>query len=197
MQTQSLPLFPLKTVLVPGAVLGLRVFEPRYLDMVGECGRSGEGFGICLIIEGEEAGAPATTAAFGTQVQIEDFGSDDDGLLTLKVRGTRRFRVRDARVRDNGLVVADVDWREEVAGGDLQPQHSLLAILLERILEQVGGEHDKPSSAQLDDATWVGWRLAELLPLTAEQRQGLLQEDDPGTRLDQLLELLPTLESAC
>lgn len=190
--TDMLPLFPLKTVLVPGAVLGLRVFEPRYLDMVGDCSRSGEGFGICLVLEGDAA-VPTSTAAFGTQARIEDFGNGKDGLLTLQVRGARRFRVRDTRVRDNGLVVAQVDWQLPDCDDELQPQHSLLSTLLERILEQVGGEHAKVSPTQLDNAAWVGWRLAELLPLSDEQRQGLLQEDDPHTRLDQLLEILPQL----
>ena len=112
MEAGTLGLFPLHAVLVPGAALGLRVFEPRYLDLVRECGRSGGGFGVCLIMEGEEAGAAATPAAFGTEAMIEDFDTDDSGVLTLRVRGRRRFRVERTRVRDNGLVVGEVEWRD-------------------------------------------------------------------------------------
>ena len=187
MEQESLGLFPLHAVLVPGAVLGLRVFEPRYLDLVRECGRDGTGFGICLILEGEEAGAAATPAAFGTEALIEDFDTDDAGLLTLRVRGRRRFRVQRTRVRDNGLVVADVEWREPDPDDELRPEHGLLALLLQRILEQAGGEHADAPPARFDDAAWVGWRLAELLPLPDPQRQSLLQEDDPHARLQQLL----------
>jgi Lon protease-like protein len=187
----SLPLFPLRTVLVPGAALGLRLFERRYLDMVRECGRSGRGFGVCLILSGEEAGAPATPAAFGTEARIEDFGSGEDGLLTLQVRGARRFHVERSRVRDNGLLVADVRWCDPDPDEELLPQHALLATLLERLLEQVGGEHANAGPARFDDAAWVGWRLAELLPLEPVQRQALLQQDDPHARLDALLALLP------
>lgn len=190
MPAESLPLFPLHTVLVPGAALGLRVFEPRYLDLVRECGRSGGGFGICLILDGEEAGAPATPAAFGTEAVIEDFGTSDDGLLTLQVRGARRFHVRRTRVRDNGLMVADIAWRGDHDVDELRPQHGLLAMLLERILEQVGGEHAQAPATRLDDAAWIGWRLAELLPLSDGQRQSLLQDDDPHARLDQLLGMI-------
>ena len=191
MPAQSLPLFPLHTVLVPGASLGLRVFEARYLDMVRECGRSGEGFGICLVIDGEEAGqTPASTAAFGTEALIEDFGTGDDGLLTLQVRGARRFRVCRAHVRDNGLVVADIDWCDADDAQELRPQHGLLATVLQRILEQVGGEHADAPPSKLDDAVWVGWRLAEFLPLSDAQRQSLLQDEDPHARLDQLLGML-------
>src|SRR5687768_5066986 len=110
--TESLGLFPLHTVLLPGAALGLRVFERRYLDLVRDCGRSGRGFGVCLILDGNEVGAPASAAAFGTEALIEDFGSGDDGLLTLRVRGARRFHVNRVRVRDSGLQVADVSWCE-------------------------------------------------------------------------------------
>jgi Lon protease-like protein len=188
---ESLPLFPLKTVLVPGATLGLRVFEPRYLDLVRECGHDGRGFGICLILEGEEAGATTTSAAFGTEARIEDFGADAGGLLTLQVRGARRFHVRRTRVRDNGLVVAQVEWCDPDPDDELRPEHAVLGMLLRGILEQVGGEHATAPPARFDDAGWVGWRLAELLPLDDEQRQLLLQEDDPHARLDALLALLP------
>ena len=188
----SLPLFPLHKVLVPGAPLDLRIFEPRYLDMVRDCGRSGSGFGVCLILAGEETGAAATPAAWGTEAVIEDFGTTPEGLLALRVRGTRRFQVTRTRVRDNGLLVGEVAFREDASAAPagslrLRPEHALLAELLRRILGQVGGEHADPAPALFDDAPWVGWRLAELLPLTPAQRQLLLQVDDPHARLQRLL----------
>src|SRR5690606_2896388 len=158
MERQSLGLFPLNAVLVPGALLELRVFEPRYLDLVRECGRDGAGFGVCMIIDGAETGAAATPAAFGTEAQIEDFGTDARGLLTWRVRGHRRFRVQRTRVRDNGLVVGDVEWREPDPDDELRPEHAMLATLLQRILEQVGDARIDAGPAQLDDAAWVGWR---------------------------------------
>ena len=189
----ALPLFPLHAVLVPGAALELRIFEPRYLDMVRECGRTGNGFGVCLILEGEEAGAPAIPAAWGTEAVVEDFDTTPEGLLMLRVRGMRRFEVVRTRVRDNGLVVGDVAFhadRAEAPGASmrLRPEHALLAELLRRILAQVGGEHADPAPALFEDAPWVGWRLAELLPLTPAQRQILLQLDDPHARLQRLLD---------
>ena len=188
---ESLNLFPLHEVLVPGAALGLRVFEARYLDLVRECGRSGSGFGVCLILAGSESGAPATSAAFGTEAVIEDFGSDATGVLTLQVRGHRRFRVQHVRVRDNGRQVAEVSWCEADPVQPLRPEHGLLAVLLQSLLDRFGGEHAMAPSALLDDASWVSWRLAELLPLDDAQRLRLLQIDDPNTRLDQVLALLP------
>lgn len=188
-EASSLPLFPLHTVLVPGAALDLRIFERRYLDMVRECGRGGSGFGVCLILDGQEAGTPATPAAFGTEAVIEDFGTTPEGLLSLRVRGQRRFHVRHVRVRDNGLVIADIDYiDEDAASARLRPEHALLAELLRRILAQVGGEHADAAPRLFEDAAWVSWRLVELLPLSMPQRQSLLQLDDPHVRLQRLLE---------
>ena len=95
------------------------------------------------------------------------------------------------RVRNNGLIIAEVDWREPEPDDELRPEHALLAVLLQRILEQVGGEHAKAAAACFDDATWVSWRLVELLPLSDQHRQARLQEDDPHARLDLLLALMP------
>jgi len=190
MANESLSLFPLHTVLLPGASLGLRVFEARYLDLVRDCGRSGRGFGVCMIIKGDEVGAPATAAAFGTEAVIEDFGQGDDGLLTLRVRGARRFHVERARVRDNGLQVADVRWCEAGAIEPVRPEHGLLSVLLESLIEKSGSEYAHADRALFDDAAWVGWRLAELLPLHDAQRQELLQLDDPHARLDRILALV-------
>ena len=188
--SSSLPLFPLRTVLVPGAALALRVFEPRYLDLVRECGRHGSTFGVCLLLDGEEAGVATSTAAVGTEAAIEDFGAGDGGLLALSLRGRRRFQARHTRVRDNGLIVATVDWRDPDTDDELRPEHAVLGQVLRHILEQVGGAHAQAAVTRLDDAAWVSWRLVELLPLSDRQRQALLQEDDPHARLDQLLELV-------
>ncbi|AZR25680.1 ATP-dependent protease [Xanthomonas vasicola pv. arecae] len=190
-ETSALPLFPLHNVLLPGAAMGLRVFERRYLDLVRESGRNGTSFGVCLILDGTEVGAPATPAAFGTEVRIEDFDVGADGVLVLRSRGTRRFHVQRSRIRHNGLVVGEVHWCEPDSDDELRPEHSLLATLLERMLEQVGGEFASVGPGLLDQAAWVGWRLAELLPLTEQQRLLLLQQDDPHQRLDQVLAWMP------
>jgi Lon protease-like protein len=185
----SLPLFPLHTVLVPGAALDLRIFERRYLDMIRDCGRSGSGFGVCLILDGNEAGAAALPAAFGTEALVEDFDTTPEGLLSLRVRGRRRFHVLRTRVRDTGLVVAEIEWREDDAVSPrLRPEHALLAELLRRILLQIASDHAEPAPMLFENAAWVGWRLAELLPLAMPQRQELLQLDDPHARLQRLLD---------
>ena len=188
-----MPLFPLGTVLLPGAELSLRIFEPRYLDLVRACCRDDTGFGVCAILDGHEVGAPATPAALGTEALIVDFASLPDGLLGISVRGERRFRVRRTRVRHNGLIVADIDWLPPTECSPLAIEHELLATLLQRLIERIGGTHAKAAPEHYRDADWVGWRLAELLPLTLPQRQSVLQEDDAHRRMQRLLELVATL----
>lgn len=195
-EATALPLFPLHSVLLPGAVLGLRVFERRYLDLLRDCGRSGGTFGCCLILQGDETGQPAIPAAHGVEARVEDFDMGADGVLQLRLRGARRFHVEQVRVRDNGLVVAQVRWCPPDSDDELRPQHALLGLLLNHIIEQAGPEYAPASPVLLDQAAWVGWQLAQLLPLQARQRLHLLQMDDPHARLQQLLAWIPAADSA-
>ena len=194
MPAASLPLFPLHTVLVPGAQLQLRIFEPRFLDLVGSCSRDGSGFGVCLILDGSEAGQPAAPVAVGTEARIVDFTTLPDGLLGITVQGGRRFHVERTRVRDNGLIVAEVTWLNDPESTALAVEYDLLATLLRRLIEHIGGIHARAAMAAYADPAWVSWRLAELLPITLADRQSLLQECGPETRLQRLLELIAQLQ---
>lgn len=182
----SLLLLPYTAVLVPGAGLTLRLVDPGHLELVRECSRRNVGFAICLLDEARlEAGT--APAACGTQACIEDFSTGGDGVPTLRVRGGRRFHVRHREAGDNGVITAKVDWCDPDSDDALRPEHAVLGLVLARILQQAGVD---ATPAQLDTAAWVGWRLAEWLPVSERQRQELLQEDDPHARLDQLLVLL-------
>ena len=106
----TLPLFPLNTVLFPGGPLRLRIFEPRYLDMVSRCMREDTGFGVALIVAGREAGGSAQTVEIGTLARIVDFEQLDDGLLGITARGERRFRIVHVHQESDGLNVCHVEW---------------------------------------------------------------------------------------
>jgi Lon protease-like protein len=192
----DIPLFPLNTVLYPGGVLELRVFERRYLDLVRDCARNGAGFGVCLILHGQEAGEPAVPAAVGTLANIVDFYTSDDGLLGIRADGGARFRVAHTRVRDNGLVHGDAHFWPDEASVPLPPEHALLATILERLLERMGGAHARAGRGRYDDASWVGFRLGEALPLENRERQHLLQMTNPLERLTQLMHYLPRFQRA-
>jgi Lon protease-like protein len=190
----EIPLFPLNAVLFPGSTLGLRIFEARYLDMVRECARSGRGFGVCLIMQGHEAGEPALPAAVGTLASIVDFDTLPDGLLGISVTGGARFRVQKSRVRGNGLVIGEVrEWPDE----PIMPvpvEFSLLPAILERLAEQAGLSWRNGPRERYEDASWVGFRLAELLPLGDAERQQLLEVTDPVERLTALRDAMPRFQ---
>jgi len=187
----ELPLFPLHTVLLPGGPLQLQIFEPRYVDMVGRCMRTGTPFGVVRIIEGSEAGTVSDTATTGTSARIIDFHTLSNGLLGLLCLGERVFRLRSRRSQADGLVMGEVSWQAPCAGVPVAPQFAALVTALREVLPRL-----PPTYAHIPrnfaDAEWVSYRLLELLPLTAEQRQHSLEAHDPVERLEWLAPLLPT-----
>lgn len=190
----ELPLFPLHTVLFPGAALQLRIFEPRYLDMVRECARRELGFGVCLILDGYEVGEAARPAAVGTVATLTDFHTTAEGLLGIVARGGTRFRVERTRVRSDGLLHGDVQpWPDEPAI-EVPPEFGLLQTILERLIETMGPEWRNAPKSSYDDASWLGLRLAELLPLANPERQRMLELTDPLQRLAEVRDILPRFQ---
>lgn len=187
-ETQRLPLFPLKTVLFPEGALPLRVFEPRYMDMVTRCMREGSAFGVCLIAAGEEVGEAALPHPVGTEACIERWDMEQAGLLTLLVRGGRRFRVTDHEVERSGLLVAEVRWLPEPAPQPVPAAQRDLLPLLQTIVAELGERLPPPH--RFEDAAWVGARYAELLPIPLQARQRLLELDDIVSRLEILQQFL-------
>jgi uncharacterized protein len=192
----DLPLFPLGTVLYPGGQLTLRIFEPRYLDMIRDCARTGTAFGVCLILKGQEVGEPALPAAIGTLASIVDFHNRDDGLLGILAQGGERFRVARTRVRSDGLVRGDIEpWPAEPAQ-EVPVEFALLQTILERLIENLAPHWRNAPRHLYDDASWLGFRLAELLPLQADEQQRLLELTDPIKRLAELRDILPRFQRA-
>ncbi len=190
----DVPLFPLATVLFPRGPLELRVFEPRYIDLVRECTRADRAFGVCLILEGQEAGGPASPAAVGTLARIVDFFTSEEGLLGIRIEGGERFRVDRARVRADGQLRGDLVCWESEPTCEVAPEYGLLVTILERLVEQMAPMWKDAPREHYDDASWVGFRLSELLPLATDERQQLLEMTDPSERLAWLLEALPRFQ---
>lgn len=190
----DLPLFPLDAVLFPGGRLQLRIFEARYLDLVRECTRKGSGFGVCLILDGREAGEPATPSAVGTIARITDFHTGGDGLLVVLAEGEERFRVLRSRVRADGQLRGDLRvWPAEPLA-PVPVEFALLQDIAERLVETMAPKWRNVARSQYDDASWLGFRLAELLPLAHHEQQRLLELTDPLRRLAELRDILPRFQ---
>lgn len=185
--TQEIFLFPLNTVLFPDGVLPLKVFEQRYIEMTKACLRDNAPFGVCLIREGREVGAAALPAPVGCLASIVEWDMPQLGLFHLLARGGRRFRMHETRIAANQLISASVELLPpDPAGGDVD---ALCGGILKTIIEKLGADRF-PAPIRLTDAAWVGYRLAEVLPLEAAAKQELLELEDVTARFERLRRFL-------
>jgi uncharacterized protein len=187
--TAPLALFPLKQVLMPGALLALRVFEARYLDLVSRCMRSGEPFGIINLRQGAEAGAgqgAVELESVGTLAHIDDVDAEQNGILHLRCHGGQRFRCVDTPTQSgNGLWTANVRVLPadplRAPGAAMNPTVQALEDAIQQL--QKLDQHPFELPPRLDDAGWVANRWCELLPIDRSAKQKLMELSDPMIRL--------------
>jgi uncharacterized protein len=184
----EVPLFPLNTVLFPGGPLPLRIFEPRYLDMISACLRNDSPFGVLLIRDGGETG-PATTHSVGTLARISDWYQGSDGLLGVTAVGEHRFRLLSSHRMDSGLNVGEVEILPDEPPMPLPEEYRSLSQILAGVLDDLGRLYES-LDRRLDDAAWVTTRFVEILPLDLEQKQRCLEQSDPVSRLRIVRDLL-------
>lgn len=185
----SLALFPLSTVLFPGGVLPLRIFEARYTDMVRECMRLERPFGVCLITSGGEVGESAAHESIGCLAQIEDVDMEQPGVLRIRTLGTRRFRVESTEAGANRLIRSRVTLLPEDPMIAVPEEHSECVGLVRRMVQEI--ERTVPDTSQrmitgplqYESAGWVANRIAEFLPIPGTSKYRLMTMDDPLDRL--------------
>lgn len=190
----SLPLFPLETVLFPGGVLPLRVFEVRYLDMVRKCQHAGAPFGVVALSSGREvrkAGAPQEQFHdIGTLAVIEQLDAPQPGLVTLLCRGTQRFHIHQRHQLPHGLWIADVTLLDADASVPVPEDLRKIATALEQVLQTLHSRQPdsmlspSPTTEQLNDCGWVANRWSELLPTPLALKQQLMELENPLVRLE-------------
>ena len=195
----SLPLFPLGTVLFPGGVLPLRIFEVRYLDMIGKCYKAGAPFGVVSLTEGSEVRVPGGKEAFakvGTIATISELETPQPGLMVIRAHGEQRFRITSSDLLRHGLWVANVERvNADLAvpvPDDLQNTAQALVRLIRSLEQQSGSGGSMPlnSPYRLDDCGWVANRWCELLPLSVQLKPRLMELDNPLVRLELVSDVL-------
>jgi Lon protease-like protein len=201
--TARLRLFPLNTVLFPGATLHLHVFEPRYKQMISECLERGEAFGVTLIREGDEAGDPEITPyEVGTTAEIGEVVPLEAGRYFISTTGRRRFRVLNVVSRDPYLL-AEVEFLSDEAPRDVSHLHSLVDEIhgvfreyLQLLVDFSGvqAEIDLPS-----DPIDASYLIGDALQVADPMKQRLLELSDAEARLSVelgfLRRLLPQLRT--
>lgn len=190
-----IPLFPLNTVLFPHGPLPLRIFETRYVDMVRYCMREQSPFGVVLIRAGSEVGTGAVgeTSLVGTTARILDFNALPDGLLGITCQGERKFSVVKHWQQEDGLHCADVEFAQPEESVDVPFEYEHLSELLRKVLPELG-ELYAHVPKYFSNASWVGCRLAEILPIALSEKQFCLELDDPIARLARLNPLIRKAE---
>lgn len=186
-ETRRLPLFPLNTVLFPGGLQPLKIFEQRYLDMAAVCMKDNSPFGICLIANGNETGKAAEPHPVGTLATIGDWEMEQLGILKIVAHGGRRFRIIETHGTTDNLLEATVELLALNEPAGVPPARQRLLPLLKRIVSDLGPQR-MPEPHHFDDAEWVGYRITEVLPIQNLAKQKLLELDDPLA----LLEILET-----
>ena len=178
---ETVPIFPLQTVLYPGSLLPLRIFEVRYMDMAKACLKDGSPFGVCLIKEGQEVGAPAVPEKVGCLARIAECDMEELGILKVRAEGLERFRLESTETMPSGLILGRIA-RLPPDGAAAVPELAACADFVRKVIEAVGSSRfGEPYG--YDDASWVGFRLAEILPLRNPVRQKLLELTDAAMRL--------------
>lgn len=195
----SLPLFPLESVLYPGGILSLRVFEVRYLTMVRKCHESGAPFGVVCLKDGQEvrrAGAPIDQLCqVGTLAHVEVLEAPQAGLLLARCKGSERFRIQRSSLLPNGLWLADVEQLPDdhvvPVPDHLVPVSLALSPVLTKLREYHGADAvANPDHHQLDDSGWVANRWCELLPMPLTIKQQMMELDNPLVRLELVGDML-------
>jgi Lon protease-like protein len=172
----QLALFPLKTVLLPGNGLSLKIFEPRYSDMIAHCMREDTAFGVVLIYHGEETASNNKIFSIGTSARVIDWQNRDDGLLGITVLGQQRFQIHSTHHADNGLLIADIEYLPETVVEQIPDQFYYMTELLRHILANKTDE-----VTELDFNATV-YQLIYLLPLDNALKQQLLEVPGPHDR---------------
>lgn len=188
----SLPLFPLPTLVYPGGLLPLQIFEPRYLRMVKDCIKNQTGFVVVQTSENIAASDDGGFYDIGCYCEIADWHPLPDDLLGVDVRGVRKVRIHSHKAEQDNLLIGQCDYLAVEAPSLVGDKHQLLLRLLKDIqqhpmIEMMGLDID------YDDASDVGYRLAEFLPFSSEEKQLLLESESPLARLDAIQSMIREL----
>jgi len=196
---QSLPLFPLGAVLFPDGVLQLRIFEVRYLDMIGRCHKAGAPFGVVLLTQGNEVRQPGSKEAFshvGTLATISELDTPRPGLMMVRASGAQRFRITASDQLRHGLWVADVERLPADMAVAIPDDLKATATALGKLIQSLQQKADSPARMplqgpwRLDDCGWVANRWCELLPLPMQLKQRMMELDNPLVRLELVSDVL-------
>lgn len=189
---ETLPLFPLNSIIFPKGRITLQIFESRYVDLVRQCLRDQTGFGVVLIEAGNEVshkGQKLDIHRVGTYCEVVDWDELPNNLLGITVEGIKTFSIIESRREKNNLCVADIIFRSDDAidaepidvGDEFQEYVELLKGLSSHQMVK-----DLNIEISFENLREIAWCLAELLPVSNKEKQAILELNDPISRLEQI-----------
>ncbi|MCK5394718.1 MAG: LON peptidase substrate-binding domain-containing protein [Gammaproteobacteria bacterium] len=181
-------LFPLNTIVFPGGILPLQIFEQRYLNLIKDCMKQQTGFVIVLISEGKEVGTTPQIYCTGCYVEVIDWESLPNGLLGISIQAKYRVRLTNSSVRDDGLLLAEATRFESTLDDNppLPKAFAPLSDTLKQLLKHPFAQQYK-NKVNFDSTADICYRLSELLPISNKQKQLLLETETTEQMLDQLV----------
>jgi len=191
---ETIPLFPLNAVLFPSGRMSLRIFEPRYLDLVSSCLKSDSGFGLVHLQQGAEVNTVSSTVETrfektGTYAKIIDFDDLGDGKLSTTIEGKSKFRITSSWQEKNGLYKAEIDWVEEEEAVPLLENFSELTLLLNQLMQHQQLRQLKFED-EANDVSQLSFLLSQYLPIDSSTQYKYLLLEDPVERIDLILDFL-------
>tara|TARA_Y100000768_G_scaffold74605_1_gene52655 strand:+ start:1413 stop:1985 length:573 start_codon:yes stop_codon:yes gene_type:complete len=186
----NIPIFPLSSITFPGGYMPLRIFEPRYLDMVKNCVKDNTGFGITLNRQNS-----AGYYDVGTFCKITDWEQMNDGLLGITVRGKFRFKILKTEIQPDSLITADIESMEEPDFIGVPDELMPYSDFLKNILDQYPKFYHEDAPKYYTESGWVGSRLAEILPMSLREKQVILETEDYLVRLYRIKDYIDSKKS--
>lgn len=199
MPLESMPLFPLNTVLFPGGHLPLQIFEVRYLDLIRRCLREKTPFGVITLLDGQEVRRADEAPLFadtGTLAEIEECNAPMPSLLKISTRGAERFHLHTVHQEKNGLWVGDIERLPADPESAVPEYLEAAAHTLEQVVESLttggvpGEQLPVKPPFHYGESGWVANRWCELLPMQKTTRLQLLALDNPLLRLELVNDVL-------
>ena len=192
MKKNQIPMFPLKSIVLPGGLFPLRIFERRYINMVKNCLKNETGFCITLVRAESDNGYITNIYNYGCYVKIIDWNQLEDGLLGITVEGIKKVHVLESSLDEDNLLQGSIEDIEVEKEYMLPQKYLSLSKFYKKIYPNIK-DFISFKKERYADATWVSYRLTECLPLDSSTKNKLIALDNAFDRLDKLNEIVNRL----
>lgn len=183
----NIPIFPLKSIILPGGQFPLRIFERRYIDMIKNSLKKNTGFVIALTKK--DADYISSVHEYGCYVEIVDWSQLDGGLLGITVEGKTIVKLKDCVLDEANLLKGNAIAREQEIDHIIPKKYQILSKFYKKIYPEIKA-YIFHNNSNYNDANWVGFRLIECLPIEINDKADLISTNEPLDRLEKIFHII-------